>query len=130
MCRYAFEPEVGVVGGSGDDVAVVVSCECGAVVPDESCCYFFGGDVGFLCEGDGCAVGFDEGCGGGFEGECACGHGGGVDGLSRECGNARLSRSALILPSAFFYLPRKSGSLIRRGWSPRISKSSSNGRYA
>ena len=32
----------------GDGVAVVVGCEGGAVVADESCCYFFGGDVGGL----------------------------------------------------------------------------------
>lgn len=48
VCGYAFEPGVGVVGWSGDGVAVVVGCEGGAVVADESCCYFFGGDVGGL----------------------------------------------------------------------------------
>jgi len=69
MCGYAFEPKGGIVGGSGDGVAVVVGCEGRVVVADERCCYGFGGDVGGLGEGYCGAVGFYEGCGG-FEGGC------------------------------------------------------------
>ena len=63
MCCHAGEPEVGRIGWGCDGVAVVVGCEGGAVVSDESGCYLFGCDVGVLGEGDGGAVGFHEGCG-------------------------------------------------------------------
>ena len=107
----AFEPEVGIVRWSGDDVAVVVRRERGAVVADESCCYLFGGDVGALGEGDCGAVGFNEGCGC-FEGGCDCGHGESWRTVLWVQSHAFGSRWMCMIPSEIFYMLGKSWSFL------------------